>query len=108
MRQHWSLIPLMLLLFLAPGRCGLFQSTEASVKAWAQREIPVGTSRGKAVRVIENHGLRVMKSDAEEVWAGVVTGKCITNPMGYGLVLRASLDSHQLVKDIDVDKVLGF
>ena len=98
----------MLLLFLAPGCCGLFQSTEASVKAWAQREIPVRTSRADAVRVIENHGLRVMKSDAEEVWGGVITGKCITNPTGDGLVFHLFLDSHQRVREIEVSKVLGF
>ena len=78
------------------------------MKAWATHEIPVGTSRGKAVRVIENHGLRVMKSDAGEVWGGVITGKCINNPTGYGLMLNVFLDSHQLVKEIQVSKVFGF
>jgi len=107
-RELYSLVPLLLLLFLAPGCCGLFQPTEESVKAWATREIPVGTSRADAVRVIENHGLRVMKSDAEEVWGGVITGKCITDPTGYGLVLDVFLDSHQLVKETQVDKVFGF
>jgi len=95
----------MLLLFLAPGCCGLFQPTDKTVRAWANREITVGMDRVDAVRVIESHGYKVNYSDAEKIACdGPVTGQCIDYPHGYYAGIGVFFDSHQRVKQVIVDK----
>src|SRR5690348_7604648 len=104
MRQQYSLISLMLLLFLAPGCCNLFEPTDVSIKAWVQREIPAGTSRVDAVRIIECRGLKIVDSDAGKVIADIITGKCIDNPVGYAVDVQIIFDSDQRVRERHVDK----
>jgi len=99
-----SLIPLMLLLFLAPGCCGLFQPTEASVKSWATRQIPVGTSRTDVVWVIKSHGLEILVNDARGIYTGFQEADCVDNHLGNWVEVTVDFDSHQRTTDILVNK----
>ena len=96
---------LLMLLFFTPGCCGLFQPTERSERAWANREITVGMGRVDAVRIIESHGYSVDYSDAGKIICGPETGQCIDNPCGYVVGVGAIFDSDQRVKQVHVDKI---
>ena len=98
----------LILLFVTPGCCGLFQPTDRTVRAWVNREITVGMSREDAVRVIESHGYRVALSDAEKIISSAkVTGECIDYPNGYFVYMDVFFDSHQRVKQVAVNKAVS-
>jgi len=95
---------LMLLLSSAPGCCGLFQPNVGSVRGWAKREISPGTNRVDAVRIIESHGLKITDSDAGKIFAVIFTGQCINYPPGYAIDMKVMFDSHQRVREVNVNE----
>ena len=74
------------------------ESSQAIAEAWVKTEIPVGTTRAKAIEVLKSHGLELGLHRPEKLYAYTFTKACKFDfGPDFRLVIIVKLDSNALV-----------
>jgi len=98
----------MFTLALGPGCCGLFQPTEATERNWVKLNIPSGTLRKDVIAKLKQHRFAILEDSPDEVEGGIITGRCVGNPFGDGLMIQIELDKSDRSKKASVYTFKGF